>query len=209
MEKEIKEISNENNSKFKKYLKVIIFIGLIIFFVVGFTYKGADQTVNAELKIKDSITIYLELDGETAPITVRNFIKLANSKFYDGLTFHRIIEGFMIQGGDPLADGTGGTTEKIKGEFSSNGVENNIKHERGVISMARSDDKDSASSQFFIVQEDSTHLDGNYAAFGHVTEGMDIVDKIAKDLSELGDDNGLIPKDNQPIIEYIKIIKEK
>jgi len=209
MEKEIKEISNENNSKFKKYLKVIIFIGLIIFFVVGFTYKGADQTVNAELKIKDYGTIYLELDGETAPITVRNFIKLANSKFYDGLTFHRIIEGFMIQGGDPLADGTGGTTEKIKGEFSSNGVENNIKHERGVISMARSDDKDSASSQFFIVQEDSTHLDGNYAAFGHVTEGMDIVDKIAKDLSELGDDNGLIPKDNQPIIEYIKIIKEK
>ena len=136
---------------------------------------------HAKIKVKDYGTIEVELDGDTAPITVANFIKLVNEKFYDGLTFHRIMSGFMIQGGDPLGNGTGGSDETIKGEFSSNGVENNISHKRGVISMARSSDPDSASSQFFIMHQDSTYLDGEYAAFGKVTKGMKVVDKICED----------------------------
>ena len=147
----------------------------------------------------------VELFSDIAPITVKNFLDLVKEKFYDGLIFHRVIEGFMIQGGDPNQDGTGGSEETIKGEFSANGVENDISHERGVISMARAQDYDSASSQFFIVQEDSTYLDGEYAAFGHVTKGMDIVDKIAQD-AEPTDSNGTIEKENQPVINSIKII---
>ena len=134
---------------------------------------------HAEIEVKDYGTIKVELDADTAPISVTNFVKLAQEHFYDGLTFHRIIDGFMIQGGDPEGTGRGGSDETIKGEFSENGVENNISHERGVISMARSSDPDSASSQFFIVQSDSTYLDGQYAAFGKVVAGMDVVDKIA------------------------------
>ena len=160
---------------------------------------------HAKIKVKNYGTIEVELDGATAPITVANFIKLVNEKFYDGLTFHRIISGFMIQGGDPLGNGTGGSDETIKGEFSSNGVENNISHKRGVISMARSSDPDSASSQFFIVQSDSTHLDGDYAAFGHVTSGMDIVDQICKDAKPT-DGNGTIAKDQQPVIDSIRMV---
>ena len=147
----------------------------------------------------------MELDGDTAPITVQNFMDLANDGFYDGLTFHRIMEGFMIQGGDPNGDGTGGSDQTIKGEFASNGVENDITHKKGVISMARSQDPDSASSQFFIVQADSEFLDGDYAGFGHVTEGMDIVDKIAADAQPL-DDNGTIAPDAQPIIKTVKVV---
>ena len=195
----------------KKYLKLIIIFGLIIFIVVGLNWPGNDKRLkgihNIEISIKDYGKINLELDANTAPITVSNFIKLINDKFYDGLTMHRIIDGFMIQGGDPNKDGTGGSSETIKGEFSSNGVENNISHKRGVISMARSNDKNSASSQFFIVHKDSPHLDGNYAAFGRVTKGIEIVDDIVASVSKLGDDNGLIPKDKQPIIEYIKEIE--
>ena len=145
-----------------------------------------------------------ELYPEIAPNTVRNFISLVSSGFYDGLIFHRVINGFMIQGGDPEGTGRGGSDETIKGEFSENGVENNISHERGVISMARSSDPDSASSQFFIVQSDSTFLDGDYAAFGHVTEGMDVVDQICKDAKPT-DDNGTIKADEQPVIESIQI----
>ena len=132
----------------------------------------------AEIEVEDYGVISLELDADTAPITVTNFVNLAKDGFYDGLTFHRIIDGFMIQGGDPLGNGTGGSDETIKGEFSDNGVENDISHVRGTISMARSSDPDSASSQFFIVHQDSTYLDGQYAAFGHVTDGMDVVDAI-------------------------------
>ena len=146
---------------------------------------------HAKIKVKDYGTIEVELDGDTAPITVANFIKLVNEKFYDGLTFHRIMSGFMIQGGDPLGNGTGGSDETIKGEFSSNGVENNISHKRGVISMARSSDPDSASSQFFIMHQDSTYLDGEYAAFGKVTKGMKVVDKICEDATPT-DGNGTI-----------------
>ena len=142
---------------------------------------------HAKIKVKDYGTIEVELDGDTAPITVANFIKLVNEKFYDGLTFHRIMSGFMIQGGDPLGNGTGGSDETIKGEFSSNGVENNISHKRGVISMARSSDPDSASSQFFIMHKNSPHLDGAYAAFGKITEGMDIVNKIAETATDYSD----------------------
>ena len=136
---------------------------------------------HAEIDIKDYGVISVELDGDTAPITVQNFMDLANSGFYDNLTFHRIISGFMIQGGDPDGNGTGGSDKNIKGEFKSNGVENDISHVRGVISMARSMDNDSASSQFFIMHQDGTYLDGQYAAFGHVTSGIEIVDQICAD----------------------------
>lgn len=160
---------------------------------------------HAKIKVKNYGTIEVELDGATAPITVANFIKLVNEKFYDGLTFHRIISGFMIQGGDPLGNGTGGSDETIKGEFSSNGVENNISHKRGVISMARSSDPDSASSQFFIMHQDSTYLDGEYAAFGKVTKGMSVVDKICEDATPT-DGNGTIEKADQPVIESIRMV---
>ena len=160
---------------------------------------------HAKIKVKDYGTIEVELDGDTALIPVANFIKLVNEKFYDGLTFHRIMSGFMIQGGDPLGNGTGGSDETIKGEFSSNGVENNISHKRGVISMARSSDPDSASSQFFIMHQDSTYLDGEYAAFGKVTKGMKVVDKICEDATPT-DGNGTIEKADQPVIESIRMV---
>ena len=161
-------------------------------------------THHAVITVKDYGDIKLVLDGDTAPITVKNFVELAKSGFYDGLTFHRIIKGFMIQGGDPKGNGTGGSDKTIRGEFSKNGVENNISHKRGVISMARLQDNNSASSQFFIMHEDGDYLDGSYAAFGHVTEGMDVVDKIAEN-TPVTDSNGTVLKENQPIIEKIVI----
>lgn len=160
--------------------------------------------INAVIDIKDYGKISLELDADTAPITVTNFVKLAKEGFYDGLTFHRIIKGFMIQGGDPLGTGTGGSDEEIKGEFAQNGVKNDISHVRGVISMARSQLFDSASSQFFIVHEDSTFLDGQYAGFGHVTEGMDIVDKICEETPVI-DNNGTVAEGKKPVINTITI----
>ena len=168
------------------------------------TSEELTGTHHAEIIVKDYGTIDVELDADTAPITVTNFVKLAQEGFYDGLTFHRIMDGFMIQGGDPNGNGTGGSDENIKGEFSNNGVENDISHTRGTISMARANDPDSGSSQFFIVQSDSTFLDGDYAGFGHVTSGMDIVDKICKDAKPT-DNNGTIPADEQPVIETVKI----
>ena len=159
---------------------------------------------HAEITVRDYGTISLELDEGTAPITVANFIKLAQSGFYDGLTFHRIMDGFMIQGGDPKGNGTGGADEKIRGEFLQNGVPNPISHVQGVISMARSQDPDSASSQFFITVADATFLDGGYAAFGRVTEGMEIAEQIAKDARPV-DNNGTIPPEQQPVIESIVI----
>lgn len=161
-------------------------------------------THHAVITVKDYGDIKLVLDGDTAPITVKNFVELAKSGFYDGLTFHRIIKGFMIQGGDPKGNGTGGSDKTIRGEFSKNGVENKISHKRGVISMARLQDNNSASSQFFIMHEDGDYLDGSYAAFGHVTEGMDVVDKIAEN-TPVTDSNGTVLKENQPIIEKIVI----
>ena len=157
------------------------------------------------IDVKDYGTISLELDADTAPISVTNFINLAKDGFYDGLTFHRIISGFMIQGGDPKGNGTGGSDQTIKGEFSENGVENDISHVRGTISMARANDPDSASSQFFIVHEDSTFLDGQYAAFGHVTDGMDVVDAICEN-TPVQDNNGTVKADDQPVITSVTVI---
>lgn len=157
---------------------------------------------HAEIVVKNYGTIVLELDADVAPITVENFANLVNEGFYNGLTFHRIISGFMIQGGDPLGNGTGGSSKTIKGEFASNGVKNSISHVRGTISMARSSMPNSASSQFFIVHQDSTFLDGQYAAFGTVTSGMEVVDKICADTA-VEDDNGTVAKNNQPVIEKI------
>ena len=158
----------------------------------------------AEITVRDYGTIKLELDAGSAPLTVANFIKLAEAGFYDGLTFHRIMDGFMIQGGDPSGNGTGGSGETIPGEFAQNGVDNPISHVKGVISMARAKDPNSASSQFFITVADATFLDGSYAAFGRVTEGMEIAEQIAKDARPI-DDNGTIPADQQPVIESIVI----
>ncbi len=161
---------------------------------------------HVEIEVQDYGTIALELDANVAPISVTNFIELAKSGFYDGLTFHRIIEGFMIQGGDPKGNGTGGSENPIKGEFEANGVKNTISHKRGVISMARrSNDYNSASSQFFIMHQDNDTLDGGYAAFGHVTSGMEVVDAIAENTPVL-DDNGTVARDDQPVITAVRVI---
>ena len=178
--------------------------------------EGSDESASAEeelltglhhitIDVQDYGTITLELDADEAPISVTNFVNLAEEGFYDGLTFHRIISGFMIQGGDPKGNGTGGSDTTIKGEFSENGVENNISHVRGTISMARANDPDSASSQFFIVHEDSTFLDGQYAAFGHVTDGMDVVDAICEN-TPVQDNNGTVKAADQPVITSITVI---
>lgn len=205
----------------KKYFSLLLCATLSFLLLVGCGNVSSDETKqqtetavgeellsglhHVEIAVENYGTIALELDADTAPITVTNFINLAKEGFYDGLTFHRIISGFMIQGGDPLGNGTGGSENTIKGEFSSNGVENNISHVRGVISMARSQIKDSASSQFFIVHQDSPHLDGAYAAFGHVTEGIEIVDQICAD-TKVEDNNGSVDPENQPVITSITVI---
>lgn len=218
------------NGKFKNMIKVlslILAISLVAGFFVGcgekweevedtedssfkFTteYTATDHIV---IEVKDYGTIKVALDAKKAPITVKNFKKLVESGFYDGLTFHRIMSGFMIQGGDPQGNGTGGSEETIKGEFLQNGVKNDLSHTRGAISMARNAyDMDSASSQFFIVHETSQRntasLDGQYACFGYVTEGMEVVDAICTDAKPT-DNNGTIPKENQPIITKIYIEK--
>ena len=201
--------------------KLSVLLLILVMFITGCSIKNLfvkenkkenlmTGKINAIVDVKDYGVIKLELDADVAPITVTNFVNLVESKFYDGLTFHRIMKGFMIQGGDPEHNGTGGSEKTIKGEFSSNGVENSISHVRGVISMGRrSNDNNSASSQFFIVQEDSTFLDGQYAAFGKVTEGIEVVDKIANDISPLAtDDNGTIPYEKQPVINSITISRE-
>ena len=192
----------------------------------------SEDLVKAEIVIKNYGTIKLDLYADEAPKTVANFAKLAKEGFYDGLTFHRIMQGFMMQGGDPDGNGTGGSDENIEGEFAANGHKNSISHIRGTISMARSgsgyeqylsmgykmsdipaegqtDIKrafNSASSQFFICDADSTFLDGSYAAFGRVTDGMDVVDKVCADAKPT-DNNGTIPTSEQPIIETIKIVE--
>ena len=145
------------------------------------------KTVKAKITMVGGGEISLELYPETAPITVENFVNLAKDGFYDGLIFHRVIAGFMIQGGDPMGCGIGGSGKEIKGEFAANGIKNDLSHERGVISMARAQDPDSASSQFFIMHADGKFLDGQYAAFGRVTDGMDVVDEIASVPTDMRD----------------------
>lgn len=196
-------------------MKKIVLLLIIVLLITGcnnpFVRKNPKEDyltgkINVLITVKDYGNIKLELDADNSPITVTNFINLVNKKFYDGLTFHRIIKGFMIQGGDPNHNGTGGSDKTIKGEFSENGITNNISHKRGVISMARSNDMNSASSQFFIVHEDSTFLDGKYAAFGKVLEGMDVVDKIAE-TAITTDENGTVEFKNQPVIESIRVVE--
>lgn len=164
----------------------------------------ASGTHHATIEVEGYGAIKLELDADVAPVTVANFAKLAGEGFYDGLTFHRIIEGFMAQGGDPNGNGTGGSDEKIVGEFSDNGHPNSISHVRGTISMARSQAYNSASSQFFIMQADTPSLDGQYAAFGHVTEGMDVVDAMCE-AARPTDNNGTIAAADQPCIASVKM----
>lgn len=165
----------------------------------------ASGTHYVQIDVQDYGTITAELYADVAPITVANFLELVDSGFYNGLTFHRIISGFMIQGGDPLGNGTGGSEKTIKGEFSQNGVKNDLKHVRSVLSMARSSNPDSASSQFFIMHQDASHLDGSYAAFGKVISGMEVVDAICAN-TPVTDANGTVAKENQPIITSIKRI---
>ena len=215
-------MSNPNQPKrLSRKAQLLASVGIILFAFVAayFSFKSQapaetpatdDSTVQgigiyyADIVVENYGTITVELNGDIAPITVNNFVSLAKDGFYDGLTFHRIMSGFMMQGGDPNGNGTGGSDTKIEGEFSQNGHENTISHTRGTISMARAKDPNSASSQFFIVHEDSTFLDGQYAAFGHVTEGIEVVDAVCAD-AQPTDDNGTIPAEAQPVIESITI----
>ncbi len=194
----------------------VIAVALVLVLILGGGQVPADvpettaaqetELHHCEIVIEDYGTITVELNATAAPITTANFLKLASEGFYDGLTFHRIMEGFMMQGGDPNGNGSGGSGQTIKGEFSANGVENPLKHTRGAISMGRTSfDMDSASSQFFIVQQTSPHLDGQYACFGYVTDGMDIVDAICEAAQPI-DNNGTIPADEQPVITTIRVI---
>ena len=171
----------------------------------GFQAESISGKHHVEITIADYGTVSVELDADVAPVSVANFLNLASDGFYDGLTFHRIMTGFMIQGGDPMGNGRGGYDTNIKGEFALNGVENNLSLTRGAISMARTSEYDSASSQFFIVHEDSTFLDGQYACFGYVTEGIEVVDAICEAVPAV-DDNGTVEKENQPVIESVKVI---
>ena len=176
----------------------------VIMILVLFLSAGCAEPAGAEhpvvvLRIADYGDIYLELYPEYAPETVENFLGLVDSGYYNGLTFHRIISGFMAQGGCPLGNGTGGSGKTIRGEFSANGVENPLKHERGVLSMARSGNPDSASSQFFIMHADTPHLDGNYAAFGRVISGIGVVDALCLN-AHVTDTNGKVPREDQPVI---------
>ena len=161
---------------------------------------------HATIEVEGYGTIEVTLNANAAPITVSNFCHLAEDGFYDGLTFHRVVPGFMIQGGDPSGDGTGGSGENITGEFSSNGVANSIPHTRGTISMARASDPDSASSQFFIMQETTPSLDGEYAAFGTVTSGMEVVDAICEKVPVADEQSGFVAPEDQPVISSIEII---
>ncbi len=193
-----------------------LFLALAVLLIAGAVLLGkgiadrkkakAKEGIYADIVIKGYGTVTVKLDPKAAPITVENFVSLAESGFYDGLTFHRIMAGFMMQGGDPNGNGTGGSEKKIRGEFSANGVNNPLSHTRGAISMARpGNDMDGASSQFFICHQDaSSSLDGKYACFGYVTEGMDVVDRVCADAKPV-DNNGKIPAEQQPVIEKIVI----
>lgn len=189
--------------------KIISFALVLSMLLLVLCSCGSKKTI-AKIEVENYGTITVELYPDIAPITVKNFVNLAKKGFYNGLTFHRIMDGFMIQGGDPLGNGTGGNTDSqgnrltIKGEFTANGVNNTLSHKRGVISMARAQDYNSASSQFFIMHKDAAYLDGAYAAFGQVTSGMEVVDKICADAKPI-DGNGPIPAENQPKIISITI----
>lgn len=208
--------------EFKKITALVLVVTLLLLTFGGCNKKSPladykiDESIDPKdvyyvaMAIEDHGIIIVELDAVNAPITVRNFVKLVRQGFYDGLTFHRVIEGFMIQGGDPNANGTGSSDEKIPGEFLSNGYTNFLTHQKGVISMARGEDPDSGSCQFFICNATNstvTGLDYRYAAFGHVVEGLDIVDSITNATAKYGNSNGTISdKDNQAVITEMKVI---
>ena len=210
-QEEVKKGLSAEKKKLLTWIGAALFMALIIgaavwIIVAGTTVRHKKNIVAyADIHILDYGTITVALDGTNAPNTVQNFILLAQQGFYDGLTFHRIMEGFMMQGGDPDGNGNGGPGWTITGEFAANGYNNTLRHDRGTISMARtSSGYDTAGSQFFIMQKDNQTLDGYYAAFGWVTKGMDIVDRICKEANPT-DDNGTIPAEEQPVIGSIRI----
>ena len=175
--------------------------------VVG-TLAACGSKKDSASKSSGDNSFVITLYPDVAPITCENFEKLVKDGFYNGLKFHRVVEDFMAQGGDPKGDGTGGSTDTIKGEFSQNGVENTLSHTRGVVSMARSNDPDSASSQFFICYGDESFLDGQYAAFGKVTEGMDVVDSFVKVERSMGSDGAVSSPNTDIIMENVKMIDD-
>jgi len=184
---------------------VVVVLALAGFGIWKMTSSGSSTTRYVEINIQDYGTIVAEVYPDVAPITAENFMKLVNEGFYDGITFHRIISGFMIQGGDPTGTGSGGSDEYIKGEFAANGVKNDLSHARGVLSMARAQDYDSARSQFFIMHKDNPGLDGQYAAFGKVISGIEVVDAICQNTPT--GYNGAVEPANQPVITSIREIE--
>ena len=213
--------NNAQPKRLSRKAQLLASAGIILFALLASFYFGNQEpptslqstagqeramtgTYYADIAIQDYGTVTVELNGDAAPITVGNFVTLAREGFYDGLTFHRVMDGFMMQGGDPNGNGTGSSAVRIAGEFSQNGYQNPLSHTRGCISMARAKDPNSASCQFFIVHQDSDFLDGQYASFGYVTEGMEVVDAICAD-AQPTDDNGTIPAEAQPVIESITI----
>lgn len=201
------------SNNIRRALSSLMTIVVLISFSMGLTGCKKEEKSDllsgkhhVEMDIEGYGTVCMELDADTAPITVTNFINLANQGFYNGLTFHRIIAGFMAQGGDPLGTGRGGSGSNITGEFNINGIMNYISHNRGTVSMARSADSyNSGSSQFFICVADCTSLDGQYAAFGRVTSGMDVVDAMVE-ATPVQDDNGTVLSEDQPVITEIRVI---
>ena len=204
----------QRKEKMKKLWYIIGAVALCAVLVIGalLIFSGDDAESASvsgkhyvEIEIEGYGTIKVELDADAAPISVENFLNLANSGFYTGLKFHRIMENFMMQGG--AGDINSPDVASIKGEFRENGIDNPLSHTRGAISMARSDIMDSATSQFFIVHQDSTFLDGKYACFGYVTEGMEIVDAICEmSTSVVTDSNGSVPEEYQPVIKEVRVI---
>lgn len=195
-----------------RFLPLLLLVGLLGACSSPSEGGGEDTaltgTHTVAIDVENYGVITVELDGDAAPITVGNFLSLVKDGFYDGLTFHRVIDGFMIQGGDPNGNGTGGSETAIKGEFPNNGVENPLLHARGAISMARrSNDMNSATSQFFICHADAHSLDGDYAVFGHVTDGMSIVDQICQD-APVQDNNGTVAPADQPVIKSITVVED-
>ncbi len=197
-------------SRKSRVMKIVTLVLACVLCMSIFTGCGDELSGKhyAEIHMKDKGVITVELDADAAPITVTNFVKLVEAGFYDGLTFHRIIKGSMMQGGDPNGDGTGKAEETIKGEFAANGVKNELKHTRGALSMARARDYDSGSCQFFIVQEDKSGWDGQYAVFGYVIDGMEVVDDICNNTTGQIS-NGMLPAENQPIIEKIVMVEKE
>jgi peptidyl-prolyl cis-trans isomerase B (cyclophilin B) len=200
-------VLTERQCNMKKRSLKFLALGISAVMMMG--TLGACGSSKSDSSTADGSSFVITLYPDEAPITCENFEKLVKDGFYDGLKFHRVVDGFMAQGGDPSGDGTGGSSETIKGEFSQNGVENNLSHTRGVVSMARSNDPDSASSQFFICySDDDTFLDGQYAAFGKVTEGMDVVDSFLKVERSLGSDGAQSSPNQDIVMEKVKMIDD-